>query len=52
MICPKLLKNFISSYVKTAFTEYLCDNLAHRLRRTSDVNCQGEEEEFYEHLTQ
>jgi len=41
MICPKLLKNFISSYVKTAFTECLCDNLAHRLRRTNDVNCQG-----------
>jgi len=34
MIRPRLLKNFISSYVKTAFTECLCDNLAHRLRRT------------------
>jgi len=37
MICPNLLKNFISSYVKTAFTECLCDNPAHRFRRTNDV---------------
>jgi len=37
MICPNLLKNFIWSYVKTAFTECLCDNPAHRLRRTNDV---------------
>ena len=37
MIRPNLLKNFISSYVKTAFTECLCDNPAHRFRRTNDV---------------
>jgi len=41
MIYPRLLKNFISSYVETTFTEYLCDNSTQRLRRTITVKESG-----------